>query len=227
MNYLGGLMSNDANIASELGRKIGNAMNSLSTLQRVWYHTNLPIRKKLALFKSLVLSKLQYGIESLWLNQCERRRLDAFHCKCIRRILKVKHSYYSRISNEQVLDAAREEPLSVSVIKQQLKTFGRLAVSTTHPSRWLVFDSHLSFEQFDFKPMPVGRPKQCWVDEVHKLAIAISGSFHDQSCADSLNPWVKLVDEHFTLCNTLFCIRFSSLLMFAIGLLLCAVLDIC
>ena len=199
MNYLGGLLSNDAKVTSDLGRKIGEAMNTFSNLQRIWSHANLPIRKKLALFKSLVLSKLQYGIESMWLNQCERRRLDAFHCKCVRRILKIQHSYFSRISNDQVLAAAKEEPLSITALKQQLKLFGRLAISSSHPSRWLVFDSEDSFEKFDFNPRPVGRPRQCWVDEIYKLAIAISGStdelaniFHHR-CAHSLDPWVTLI----------------------------------
>ena len=57
MNYLGGLLSSDANISSELGRKIGIAMHNFSNLQRIWSHANLPIKRKLALFKSLVLSK--------------------------------------------------------------------------------------------------------------------------------------------------------------------------
>ena len=145
MNYVGGLLSSDANITSELGRKIGIAMHSFSNLQRIWSHANLPIRRKLALFKSLSLSKLQYGLESVWLNQCERKRLDAFHCKCIRRILKIRHSYYSRISNAQALASANEEPLSISVLKQQLIAFSRIAVShSTHLLRSLIFDCKLA-----------------------------------------------------------------------------------
>ena len=102
MTYLGGLLSKDANITSELGRKIGYAMHCFSNLQRIWSHANLPIRRKLALFKSLILSKLQYGLESVWLNQCERKQLDVFHYKCLRRIMKIQHSFFSRISNMQV-----------------------------------------------------------------------------------------------------------------------------
>ena len=82
ITYLRGLLSKDANITSELGRKIGYAMHSFSNLQRIWSHANLPIRRKLALFKSLILTTLQYGLESVWLNQCERKRFEAFHCKC-------------------------------------------------------------------------------------------------------------------------------------------------
>ena len=52
MNYLGGLLSNDAKVTSDLGRKIGEAMCTFWNLQRIWSHANLPIRKKLALFKN-------------------------------------------------------------------------------------------------------------------------------------------------------------------------------
>ena len=69
-----------------------------------------------------------YGIDGMWLNQCERRRLDAFQAKSLRRITKINHSYWSRISNEQVLDAAKCDPLSADLHKQQLKLFGRLAL---------------------------------------------------------------------------------------------------
>ena len=43
MTYLGGLLSKDANITSELDRKIGYAMHSFSNLQRIWSHANLLI----------------------------------------------------------------------------------------------------------------------------------------------------------------------------------------
>ena len=205
MTYLGGLLSKDANITSELGRKIGYAMHSFSNLQRIWSHANLPIRRKLALFKSLILSKLQYGLESVWLNQCERKQLDAFHCKCLRRIMKIQHSFFSRISNMQVLAAASEEYLSTTMIKQQLKSFGRIATANdTHPLRRLVFDSDHIFRKFSFNRRLVGRPKQCWVDEIYKIALSICGSeyniahtFHHG--VESLDNWHRLIDQHFAL----------------------------
>ena len=51
MNYLGGLLTSDANIMSELGRKIGIAMHSFSNLQCIWFHANLSVRRKLAFFQ--------------------------------------------------------------------------------------------------------------------------------------------------------------------------------
>ena len=155
------------------------------------------------------MSKLQYGLESVWLNQCERKRLDAFHCKCIRRILKIKHSYYSRISNAQVLTSANEEPLSVSVLKQQLMASSRIAVSnSTHQLRSLIFDGGHTFGKFDFHPRPVGMPKQCWVDEIYKIVLSICCSVHDigetfRQCSDSLTPWADLVKQHCVLLSFL------------------------
>ena len=99
LKYLGGVLSSDGAIVHELISKIGIAMNEFSNLQRIWSHSNIPIQRKILLFNSLIISKLLYGLDGTQLNESEKRRLDAFHAKCLRRILKVPHSFYSHVSN--------------------------------------------------------------------------------------------------------------------------------
>ena len=101
------------------------------------------------------------------------------------------------------LAAADEEHLSTTMTKQQVKLFGRIAIANdTHPLRRLVFDSDHRFRKFSFNPRPVGRPKQCWVDEIYKMALSICGSeahiariFHHG--VESLDNWHRLIDQHF------------------------------
>ena len=112
MVYLGGLLSNDGHIASELGRRIGLAHADFSTLHRIWSHANITVAKKLAYYNMFITSKLMFAIDGMWLSNTELKILDAFHCTCIRRILKIQHSFYSRISNDTVLHRAKAKPLS-------------------------------------------------------------------------------------------------------------------
>ena len=97
LRSLRGLLNIDGTNTSELGRKIGTAMKYFSTLQRIWFHANITIRRNIAYFKVLILARLMYGIDSMWLNQYERRSLYAFQAKCLRRIIKISHAYWSRI----------------------------------------------------------------------------------------------------------------------------------
>ena len=58
------LLSKYANITSELGLRIGYATYSVSNLQRIWSHANFSIRYTFALLRLLILSKLQYALET-------------------------------------------------------------------------------------------------------------------------------------------------------------------
>ena len=42
MTYLGGLLTSDGRVASELGRKIGVAYADFACLQRIWSHASIP-----------------------------------------------------------------------------------------------------------------------------------------------------------------------------------------
>ena len=55
-------------------------------------------------FNAGVMSILLYGLETIPLTKTLRAKLDAFQMTCLRRIAKVDHPFYSRISNQKVLD---------------------------------------------------------------------------------------------------------------------------
>ena len=206
MIYLGGLLSDDGHIASELGRRIGLAHSEFSTLHRIWSHANLSIAKKLPYYNTFVISKLLFAVDGLWLPNTELKRLDAFHCMCIRRILKIQHSFYSRISNGVVLQRAKVQPLSCILVKRQLKLFARIAIlPNAKDLRGIVFNDN-SFTKPQCGPRRRGRPRVCWIDEMHKLALRIAGSHAHLSsllsqCKSSMKPWLDAVHTDFSQSN--------------------------
>ena len=89
MVYLGGLITDDGQIDSELSRRIGFAAADFKRLRQLWGHADVSRQKKLQFFSALVVSKLAYGLCTAWLTKARQRKLDGFHARCLRRILKI------------------------------------------------------------------------------------------------------------------------------------------
>ena len=124
----------------------------------------------------MVESKLMYGLSSLWLSKPERRKLDGFQNRCLRRILSVKPSFLSRVPNAAVLHQAAQPKLSSRLLRQQLVLFGKVASQPAHSqlrSCCLFGDS--------LQPLPehyvrrVGRPRLTWTREALNAAVAVAG----------------------------------------------------
>ena len=60
--YLGGLVSNDGRVDSELSRRTGAAHGEFARLMQVWAHANLSRQQRSKFFQAFVLSKLRYGL---------------------------------------------------------------------------------------------------------------------------------------------------------------------
>jgi hypothetical protein len=175
IQYLGCTLSNDGRHTSDLGRRLGLAMADFESLRRVWSHSSLRIKRKLQIFQACVVTRLLYGMTASWPNKAERRRLDGFQARCLRRILKIQHSYYSRISNETVRQRACVRPLTNMLLQQQLLYFGTLAKRPDgDPVRECVLvDGSIA-------PRPLceirrrGRPRLEWAVEVHKHGVKVA-----------------------------------------------------
>ena len=109
--YLGGLVATNGRPTRELTRRSGEAKQVFNKLTQVWKHASISHRRKCEIFESCVVAKLLYGLESLLLLLADRGKLDAFQAQCLRTILEIPHSYYSRISNEEVLCKANARQL--------------------------------------------------------------------------------------------------------------------
>ena len=103
IGYLGALLDASGKIQSELHRRIGMASADFKVLSRIWNHSDLSRTSKVRIYMSCIVSKLLYGLQSAWLTKVQRAKLDGFHARCVREIAGIKHAYWSRASNFDVL----------------------------------------------------------------------------------------------------------------------------
>ena len=158
-------MAADGSIVSELSRRLGCAR--ADTLARVWSHSTLSTQRKLQIFEDCVQTKLLYGLHAAWLRKHELAKLDSFHVRCLRKVLRIPHSYISRISNAVVLDRARRPPLSRILLHRQLCLFVQIARQPVdHPVRRAVFQPSSSELRPPAGRRPRGRPRQSWTNEL-------------------------------------------------------------
>ena len=103
MIYLGSLLDVSGSMHAELVRRIGAAKAAFRELDVVWRHANISRDRKTRIFEAYVVSRLLYCLHTGWLSEVELRKLDGFHCSCLRRIYGIPHSYVNRISNHELL----------------------------------------------------------------------------------------------------------------------------
>ena len=167
--YLGGLLTCDGKATREITRRLGEAGRLFDALFDVWKHASITRSRKLDIYRTCVLSKLLYSLESLWLLQADRCRLDAFHCRNLRRILRIPPSFVSRVSNKVVLETGKSRALSDLLLDRQKSLY--IAISR-QPHGSLI--KHVVCEA-DGRPTcwqrrrRRGRPRQMWSQAVYKL----------------------------------------------------------
>ena len=84
-------------------------------------------KRKLDIYTACVVSKLLYNLNTVWLSAVARRRLDGFHARCLRQILRIPPAFVSRVSNGVVFRTAGMQPMTDILLRQQLTYFGRIA----------------------------------------------------------------------------------------------------
>ena len=119
--YLGGLVSNDGRVDSELSRRIGSASAEFRKVKQVWNHANLSRQRKLEIFQAFVISRLQYGLCTSWLVKTQQRRLDGFHARCLRRILGYRLNTYQ---GSQMLISLQGPTPPLSLIRSAANSCG-------------------------------------------------------------------------------------------------------
>ena len=72
------------------------------------------------------MSKLLYSLESVVCKEIDRRKIHAFHCRCLRQILGIPHSYISHVSNSEVFLNAKSRSLYQILIERQLKFYASI-----------------------------------------------------------------------------------------------------
>ena len=111
--------------SEDLSRRKQLSIASLNNLNKIWIrkdHIKQSLRIKL--YKSLIKPILTYNSETWGLTKKEEQNLDSFHRKQLRNILNIK--YPAHIGNSEVYKQAREEMLSLEILKKRWKLFGHI-----------------------------------------------------------------------------------------------------
>ena len=86
-------------------------------LKDFWNKTNCTRKWKAMIFNAIIISQLIYGLETLPLTSNLVSRFNAFQMKGFRKILKISHSYYSRVSNAEIITTLNQNADEAKQIK--------------------------------------------------------------------------------------------------------------
>jgi hypothetical protein len=103
--YLGSWYSGDCTLDKELSVRIGQATSAAIRLQNIWRSSSIGLATKVKFYKGLVLTILLHGAESWPLTGAQAAKLESFHHRWLRTILRVK--WWQRIRNEEILQRAK------------------------------------------------------------------------------------------------------------------------
>ena len=117
--YLGPIVSCDGKLGKELDSRIQKASGSFSCLGKIWKNRNIRLCNKVRIYKAAVLTVLCYGCETWNTTVKQQDQLEAFHMRCLRRILKVR--WHDMVSNDEILDITDAGKLDDHISRMPLR----------------------------------------------------------------------------------------------------------
>ena len=134
---------------------------------------------------------------TLILTTAQRRKINGFQNRCLRKIVGVLPSYVSRVSNAIVLARAAHTPATDLLRKKRLQLFGKiLRVDAQHPLKRACFIPGTFVPVTEQYVGRVGRPSKEWVREVLQDTISLFGSMQSASAsAQNKLSWNGMLTE--------------------------------
>lgn len=123
--YLGSCINSCGNLDDEVTFRLSRAAQAFGRLQnRVWKEKGITTKTKIAVYRAVVLPSLLYGCETWTCYRRHIRKMEQFHLRCLRRILRV--SWEDRIPNQEILRKAGIDGVEVLLRKAQLRWSGHV-----------------------------------------------------------------------------------------------------
>ena len=159
----------DGKAGRELSRRIGEGRRTFELISKAWTNAGISRARKVHIYMTCVVSKLLYSLETLWLLKAERAKLDAFHHRCLRKIVGIPPSFVSRVPNSVVLQVAAAPLLSELLAHRQTTAYQKLtAQSQDSLGRRLVCTAEGQPIQWSHTRRR-GRPRQRWAHCVFEM----------------------------------------------------------
>ena len=124
--YLGTTVSRAVSLDTELGRRTGKASGAMARVsQHVWNNDKLRTTTKVAVYRVCVLNTLLYGSESWTTYAMQEHRLNAFHLRNRRRILR--SGWQDKVKNSNVLERADICSVYGLLIQRRMRWLGHVS----------------------------------------------------------------------------------------------------
>ncbi|XP_063596220.1 uncharacterized protein LOC134773073 [Penaeus indicus] len=156
--YLGSTISDSLSLDTELNKRIGKAAMTMSRpTKRVWTNGKLTEHTKIKVYRACALSPLLYGNESWTLRAQQERKLNAFHMRCLRRILHI--TWQDKITNNSVRERAGITSMYTLLKQRRMRWLGH--VVCMNDGR---IPKDLIYGELAQGKRPTGRPQQRYKD---------------------------------------------------------------
>jgi hypothetical protein len=166
--YLGSKISSDGRCSPDILLRIAHAASAMDSCKMVWSQSKLSLKTKLRIYQTCILPILLYGSETWTLLSKDSKGLEAFHVRCMRRILQIR--WYDRISNATVYDRTALPNIDSVIKKRRLSTFGHaVRLSDQTPVNRAVscaIDLKSSRRPPTVWKRALGRPRQTWIQQI-------------------------------------------------------------
>ncbi len=157
--YLGSCIAQDGNVEEDINARLGKAAAVFRRMNNIWSSKTLNLDIKIRLYTTIVMSTAIYASETWKMTAKHTAKLDAFHQRCLRRILKVIRK--DHVTNEEILKRTGQRRLRDIITERRLKFAGHmLRTSCTRPAR-----TAITWRPADGKRKR-GRPRRTWRDTV-------------------------------------------------------------
>ena len=158
--YLGSIISNNCSIDREINNRISRASAAFGQLTgRVYLNRNLKLSTKIRVYQAIVLSILLYGSETWTLYSKQLNRLNAFHLRCLRRMLHI--TWQDKVPNNVVLTRCDCNTIHSVVAERTLRWAGHVQRMPEERLPKAIFYSELEEGR-----RPIGRPKKRYKDHL-------------------------------------------------------------
>ena len=123
--YLGSCINSAANLDDEVLCRISRASQAFGRLHtRVWHERGISIKTKLSIYRAVVLPSLLYSCETWTCYRRHTEKLDQFHLRCLRKVLRV--SWKEHVPNQEILRWAELTGIEAMLNQAQLRWSGHV-----------------------------------------------------------------------------------------------------
>ena len=193
VTYLGIEIHQKGNQQPNLITRLAKAQKEFEKLKIFWNHANLTKIWKLRVFKAIFYPMILYGLHHSCLTQTNLDKLDAWQARQLRRVLKIKASFYSRTPNSTVIKQADTPLLSAIVLRNQIQYLGRILRAENYETiKTITLTRHCNYRTLTARRRR-GHPRDHWlptlVEDIHDTLATLPPSHSLPHPAITLSPF--------------------------------------